>query len=396
MESSALHSSLRVLLGSRPLLAVWLPLLAITLLHYASPAAYPWIHDVARRLYYLPIISAAFFAGVRGGMALALGVIVIYLPHAFAHWSYSDPGSSIEKILEMALYVVVGVVTGLVVDRERKERLRQQGLAARLTTTLHDLQKTRDLLVRSWRLGALGQLTAGLAHEIKNPLHAMRGTAEIVRDGLAEESTERRMMELHLEEIDRLTRLLERFLGFARPPPPSMSQVDLASVLGRVLDLVGAQARRQDVRMEANLVTGRNLILGDRDQLVQLVMAIVLNGLQALAEGPTENGRILVEVSQRAQDSRAGHNILIRNNGPPIPQDMLETIFDPFVTTRTEGTGLGLSIASRIADLHGGYIRVRNPDSGGVEFLVSFPGQLPGEHGEFSSILPKIPGPHQG
>ena len=387
---------LAALLGWGPLLAVWLPLLAITALHYATPPDHPWIHDVARRLYYLPIISAAFYAGAVGGTALALGVTLVYTPHAFiTHLSHLDPASGVEKALEMVLYLVVGLVTGMVVDRERRERIRQQELARNLSTTLEELRRTRDMLLRSWRLGALGQLTAGLAHEIKNPLHAMRGTAEIVLEAMDGEGTERRMMELHLEEIDRLSNLLERFMDFARPAAPAMSQVDLAWVLGRVVQLVGAQARKQGIALESHLVTGTHLVMGDRDQLVQLFMAIVLNAMQALQESSTGRPRLEISLREAGKGETPGHVGVLRNNGPPIPDDLLESIFDPFVTTRSQGTGPGLSIATRIADLHGGYIRVHNLEGGaGVEFQVFLPVEAGKRQQPLEAEPPRAKGVH--
>ena len=136
MGSPAVASPWRALIDWRAGVGVWLPLLAITALHYGTPAEHHWVHDVARRLYYLPIVLAAFLAGLRGGLLLALLSSALYLPHAFPHLHHMDPAPALEKFLELVLYVAVGSIGGVLVDRERTERLRQQDLALALQRTL--------------------------------------------------------------------------------------------------------------------------------------------------------------------------------------------------------------------------------------------------------------------
>ncbi len=361
----------RRLFSLRMVLGVWLPIAVVSAVHYGTPPCHHWVHDVARRLYYLPIILGAFFAGSRGGVAAAVIASAAYLPHAFTHIAHMDPGSPLEKFLEVVLYLVVGLVGGLLVDRERAERLRQQELAQELQQTLDDLKETEQQLVRSGRLGALGELTVGLAHEIKNPLHAMRGTAEIVRDAVDESSPQHRMADLQLQEIDRLSGVLERFLTFARPQVTHQVEVDLVEVVRRVEELTDAQARKDDVTVQAALPDGPQLVLGDPEQLIQVALSIVLNGLDALRDVPADRW-LKVSLSDEQRGTRAFRVMDIANAGPPIPEDMLERIFDPFVTTKDDGTGLGLSIAARIVDAHGGHIEAVNLDDG-VSFRVRIP-----------------------
>jgi signal transduction histidine kinase len=361
----------RRLFSLRMVLGVWLPIALVSAMHYGTPACHHWVHDVARRLYYLPIILGAFFAGSRGGLTAAVIASAAYLPHAFTHIAHMDPGTPLEKFLEVVLYVVVGLVGGVLVDRERAERVRQQELAQQLQRTLDDLRETEQQLVRSGRLGALGELTVGLAHEIRNPLHAMRGTAEIVRDAVDEASPQRRMADLQLQEIDRLSGVLERFLTFARPQVTHQVEVDLVEVVRRVEELTAAQARKDDVIVEAALPAGPQLVRGDPEQLIQVALSVVLNGLDALQDCPADRWlRVSVTDEQRA--AKSYRVIDIANAGPPIPEDMLERIFDPFVTTKDDGTGLGLSIAARIVDAHGGHIEAVNLDDG-VSFKIRIP-----------------------
>ena len=274
------------------------------------------------------------------------------------------------------LYLVVGGITGLLVDAERAERRRQAELARRLQATLDDLREAERQLLRSERLAALGQLTAGLAHEIKNPLHAMRGTAEIVQDAIPTDAPEARMQALHIGEVDRLTGVLERFLGFARPAAPSLGPVDLGAVAGQLAGLVEAQARRSGVTIDLRQAATPTPVQGDREQLVQAALAIALNGLDAI-EGAQERGKLQLAVEAERRGSHSFHVLSIDNDGPAIPEDLLERIFDPFVTTRERGSGLGLSIAARIVDAHGGWIAVANRPQGGVSFRIWLPAVRP-------------------
>jgi len=359
---------LRGLLRSRSWLLIWLPVMGIAILHYATPMSLDWVHGVARRLYYLPIVGAAFAGGRLGGLVAAAVILVIYTPHAWLLPHAMDPGGTAEKALEMALYVVVGGVSGALVERERREQRRQAKLAADLARSLEETRAIEAQLIRAGRLGALGQLTAGLAHEIRNPLHAMRGTAEILADAAPEGSGERGMGAALLQEIDRLSALLKRFLDFARPAPPEAMPTPLQDIVDRVAGLVSAQAGRQGVSVETP--AGEDVVAAaDPEQIVQVVLGIALNALQSAPAG----GRVSLSVVRRASAAGTFGGVRVFNDGPHVPEDMLETIFDPFVTTREDGTGLGLAVAWRIMDAHRGFVEVENLPGGGVVFSAFLP-----------------------
>ena len=324
---------------------VVLPMLAIASLHYLTPSEHHWVHDLARRLFYVPILLAGTRHGVRGGLAAAVGAIVLYVPHAFSGHMGHDPGSHTEKLFEMVFYVVIGVASGLVMERERRRQ--------------DELRRKDALLDRAARLESLGQLSAGLAHEIRNPLHAMRGTAEILLDAVLEEGPERRMGQAHIQEIDRLSGVLQRFLEFARDSDVDLSQrVELDGVVRRVAELVRAQAGRDDILVETR--TSGGVVRGDGELLTQVLLALAVNGIQAAPAG----GRLCLAAE--------GLTLWVENSGSPVASDVLERVFDPFFTTRDDGTGLGLSIAWKIVDQHGGEIRAENTTQG-VRFVVELP-----------------------
>jgi len=370
----SLLDDLRPVFSPRMILTAWIPCLVITILHYRTPAHHGWVHDVLRRLYYLPILFAAFSEGVRGGISLSVFASLIYFPHAFISLVSRDPADALEKGLEILLYNIVAVVAGLLVDRERREREKQERLARKLSDALAEQKRIESQLIRAGRLGALGEMTAGIAHEIKNPLHAMKGTAEILRDVVPPEAPERRMLDLHIGEIDRLAQTAERFLTFARPSPADRRPLDLREVVHRVVSLVETQARKEGMNTVALPYAGEDApgVLGDADQLTQLLLNIAINGLQAMA--PRGGGTLTFSLGREGQGEKRNFVVRVANTGPPIPQDQLERIFDPFFTTKDGGTGLGLSIGSRIADQHDGVLSVRNlPDRKGVEFSLALP-----------------------
>ncbi len=369
-----LREDLRPIFSPRMMLSAWLPCLVITVLHYRTGTQYAWGHDVLRRLYYLPILFAAFSGGVRSGVTLSVFASLVYLPHAFTSLLVQDPADALEKGLEIILYNIVAVVAGLLVDRERRERQQQERLATRLGDALAEQRRIEAQLIRAGKLGALGEMTAGIAHEIKNPLHALKGTAEILRDAVPESVPERRMLELHIEEIDRLGQTADRFLSFARPMPASLRPVEPKSVIDRVVSLVSTQARKEGVETVVATEGTAEIprVMGDPDLLVQLLLNIALNGVQAMT--PEGGGTLTFSLGAEVQGGKEYVRVGVANTGPSIPGEDLERIFDPFYTTKDGGTGLGLSICSRIADEHEGTLAVRNlPEDRGVEFSLSLP-----------------------
>lgn len=364
------------LLSTHMLLAAWLPTLLITLLHYLTGPEYHWMHDILRRLYYLPIILAAFAQGLRGGLITAACVAAAYAPHAFTHLMQMDPANTLEKVLELLLYGVVGGVTGVLVDRERRRQRELATTTHQLSQALEDQRRTSDQLVRAGRLAALGELVAGIAHELKNPIHSLRGTAEVVDPLIPRDLPQRRMWELHQGELDRLERVAEMFLNFARPAPLEQREIDLVAVIERTEELISAQARQSTVEVRVDPPPGElnTRVMADEQQLIQVLLNICLNALQSLGES---GGVITFAVSRCPRGRQEFLLVSITNSGPPIPDEDLERIFDPFVTSKSAGAGLGLSIASRIVEQHGGFIEPHNLEGGvGVRFDLLLPVNL--------------------
>lgn len=349
----------------RMILLVWAPIVAIGLLHYLTPSEEHGFHNILRRLYYLPIVIAAFQAGLVGALSASLVVSITYVPHAFlltGHLAHSDPALPLEKALEIGLYNVVGGVAGYLADAERTRR-------RELQKALEEQRSLQDQLVRAGRLSALGEVVAGIAHEVKNPLHALKGTAEIVAAAIPAASPERRMWELHRSELDRLESVADRFLSFARPVVTDAVHLDLRDVVARVGEIVDADARKRGIELDVLLPDAPLPVVADRDQLAQVVLNIAVNAIQAIGE---RGGRITLSAASGEGQSSRQSCVVIENDGPKLDEQAIENMFDPFWSRSRNGTGLGLSISERIVEGYGGRIEASN-DGLGVRFAVCLP-----------------------
>jgi signal transduction histidine kinase len=357
------------LVGPRAIALVWAPIALVTLLHYTTGATHHWLHDIFRRLYYVPIILAAFTFGVRGSLLAAVAASLLYAPHAFTHFLHHDPARGVEKVLEILLYNVIGLVAGLLADFEFRARRRSEKNALDLAAALEEKTEMENLLVRAGRLQAMGEMTAGLAHEIKNPLASIQASAEVVAEDIPPDSPKRAMADILMKELARLQRTLERFLDFARPDAVDSRPVDLCEILHAVHELVGAQARQSDVAMELTTPGQPLRALGEREKIVQVVMNLMLNAMQAAGEG----GRVALSCGRTRRGRREYAAITVADNGPGVPEVLREKIFNPFFTTKDKGSGLGLAIASQLVDQHEGFIEITERPGGGASFAVHLP-----------------------
>ncbi|QQR48389.1 PAS domain-containing protein [Myxococcus xanthus] len=228
---------------------------------------------------------------------------------------------------------------------------------------LTQLRRMEDDLKRADRLASLGALSAQLAHELRNPLASMRGSAQLLAQD-AQDAIAQKLTNILIREADRLARLVEDFLRFARPPTPALQQVALAALLTETMDMLRVDPLARDVRVE--MATPEPMAVSvDPDQLRQVLINLVRNAFQAA--GP--RGHVKVALTRAENEAR----IRIWDSGGGITEEMMGHLFEPFFTTRDGGTGLGLSTAHSIIRAHGGAIRVRSNPEEGTEFVVGLP-----------------------
>ena len=330
-----------------------------TTLHYASGHDVQRPHLVARRLYYLPIVLAAFAYGMRGGLLTAILVTLLWIPHAFL-MMHGDPTPTIDKLFEIVLYLVMGLLTGTLVDRQRAS-------SRRLSQSLKTLQETKDRLVEREKLAALGEISAGLAHELRTPLASIRGSVETMADEAIDPESRTELGGLLVRETERLNNIVTEFLQFARPPIPRPRELALRPWLEdqQILLRAGLSA---DMALEAQ-IEGDPRAYADPELLAAVLHNLVRNSAQAIAadEG---SGVIRVQIQQFPTKSV----LTVSDDGPGIPAELAPRVFDPFVSERSGGSGLGLAVSRRIVESHGGTISVvAGSDKRGVGICVQLP-----------------------
>jgi two-component system sensor histidine kinase PilS (NtrC family) len=233
---------------------------------------------------------------------------------------------------------------------------------------LTDLRRMEDELRRSDHLAALGKLAAQLAHEIRNPLAAMRGSAQMLATDQGLDRTSIRLAEILVRESDRLSELVEEVLRFSRPPPPQLQMGPLDQLVRETVEMLRADPLARGVEVEEALTESSAAM--DPAQLRQVLINLLRNAFAAV--GPGGKVRVTVDTAE------GGPRVRIWDSAGSIPAQDLDRIFEPFYTTREGGTGLGLSTAHSIIRAHGGMIQVSSSPEGGTEFVV---GLLPAADG---------------
>ncbi|MDZ7262274.1 MAG: ATP-binding protein [candidate division KSB1 bacterium] len=234
-----------------------------------------------------------------------------------------------------------------------------------------DLEYSQRMLIRSEKLASLGQMAAGVAHEIRNPLTAIKMLIFSLQKDVKNTSPMTKDFEVIIKEIERIETFLQNFLDFARPPKPNFDLMDINELVKQTLTLLSPQIKTGKVKLGENLQAKSATVYGDKEQLQIVLVNIILNALQSMSNG----GRLKVETTNRQNPKGLTPTIQIRisDTGSGIPPEILDSIFDPFVTGREKGTGLGLSIAYQIINNHGGWIEAFNNPDKGATFVVNLP-----------------------
>jgi len=343
----------------------------ITILHYATSAAIFPAHDLYRRLYYIPIIIAAFRFGIWGGLYASALTSILYAPHAFLAVPNIDPQSTANKLLEIVLYNVIALVTGYLVERLRAEAREHRETAGNLQRTLKQVESIQYRLRVTERLAAIGQLTAGLAHELRNPLGSIQGAAEIISDDFPPGHPKHEMVDVLLKESARLNETLSRFLDFAKPHELQIEECDIGREIETVVELLRHSSRWSKHKIEyQNLLEGRT-VPADRNMLRQVILNLSLNALEAMPDG----GALKLAAGERREDGGSMIAISFVDDGEGIAKDKLEKIFNPFFTTKPGGTGLGLAVTHRIVEDHGGALEIDSEPGRGTRVTVLIPAE---------------------
>ena len=249
------------------------------------------------------------------------------------------------------------------------ERARSSTEALGALLTLHDLESVREIendLELSRRLAAIGRLTAGVGHEVKNPINAIVVHLELLRTKLgSSEHKAMRHLEIIESEIQRLDRVVQTLVDFSRPVEVQLKEQDLRRLISGVLMLASAELETRNVHVQSDLPDRAVMAKVDADLLKQALLNVVLNGAQAMAEG----GKLDVRL---AEDGRMAL-LSVHDHGSGISADVRDKIFDLYFTTKKDGSGIGLAMTYRIMELHNGSIEVESDASHGTTFTLRFP-----------------------
>lgn len=276
--------------------------------------------------------------------------------------------------------IAAGDFTHITPRRWYRDEFTQMAMA--INHMIDELEKRQKILVESHKIRAIGNLVAGVAHELNNPLNNILLTSASLEEDydLIPKEEQKEMIADVIGETERAQRIVRNLLDFARESETRIQRLDLNQTLQKAIDLVSNQVKIAKIRLETYLPENLPPVHGDEQLLGQVFVNLILNAVDVL---PQRGGRITISVDRDRQDGYVA--VSITDNGPGIPEHVLRRIFDPFFTTKPEGkgTGLGLSVSRGIVQQLGGYIRVESEVGKGTTFTVYLPTtEIPFEPGK--------------
>lgn len=312
-----------------------------------------WVHALHSRFCYLPILVGAAWFGVRGGLLTATAISALILPYLFGGVTVSDQHNFelSQEFVEIFFYYVVGFLIGWLVDRELRIRRHHQ--------------ETQLALERSHHLSMVGQMAAGVAHEIKNPLASIKGAVEILSEDGANKEDRDEFRYIVVNEIKRIDGTVKEFLEYARPREIKREPMNLSAALQASLRQIDRQMTESGLCVSSD-IEPNIYILGDPEKIHQVVLNLVLNAAEA------SHGDSGIEIVL-ARNGRRDVHLTIKDHGQGIDPAHADKIFEPFYTTKSTGTGLGLAIVKSIIESHNGRIDITSQNGSGTSVRISLP-----------------------
>jgi signal transduction histidine kinase len=358
---TALGSLLRDVRWQKALIMAAILLLALS--HWVIGGRDKQVHNLIYHLDFVPVLAAAMLFGWRSAVWTTLLTLGAELPHLWTVWAH-DPTYRQDQIGEMLTSGMAGVVVGLLATREQRHRARLESATHELSEMNQKLHDNMERLAKAERMYAVAQVSASLAHEIRNPLASISGAAGILRRRHASTENVDECLEIIEKESNRLNKLLANFLSFARPRAPRFQQTDLAAVIASTISLARHSGETNGIDFRCTIDDSLPEVQCDSEQIKQVLFNLVINAVQATGAGP---------VDIHASSNNGFAFIAVQDQGAGIPADQEDRIFEPFFSTKVEGTGLGLAIASKIVEQHGGKLQANNSPGRGLIMTVQLP-----------------------
>ncbi len=304
---------------------------------------------------FIPVVFTGFRYGLPAGLLAGLAAALSGLPDSPTVW-----------VADLALFSSAGGLIGFLSDADRRQRVSLQRAAGELAHAHEELQKNFEAMKRAERLYALGQLSAGLAHEIRNPLASISGAVGVMRRYPDAREKRDECFGIIEKECQRLNRLLTNFIDFARPRAPHFETVNVNEVIDSVVALANHAIGRQPISVSKNVAAEPAQFECDAEQLQQVLLNLTINAIQASGDG----GEVLLET--RLLD-RSRMVIEVRDRGSGVAPEHIDRLFDPFFTTKETGSGLGLPVAHEIVRQLGGVLAARRNEGPGMTFSITLP-----------------------
>jgi two-component system, NtrC family, sensor histidine kinase HydH len=326
-------------------------------------------------IYYIPIVTAAIHFGPWGTLLwtlLASAAYCSYLYPALQEYTLT-PGGAAELAIRILFFFLAAMMVNRFALENRRQTTRYQQVAEQLTEANRQLERAQVEARRSERLAALGQLSAGLAHEIRNPLGVIKGSAETLNRKLENSNPLASELAGYISsEVNRASALVTRFLDFARPLRTETRPQRVTLLLDQALKSVAEKWQGGKVAVHREYQEDLLLVPLDENLCEQAFVNLVQNAYEAMG---SEGGAFRVQASAVYSNGRRGVEIRLKDTGPGVPTELREQIFNPFVSTKKTGVGLGLAIVSKIVDEHHGTVRLEKSDGNGACFVIFFPAE---------------------
>jgi len=325
-------------------------------------------------VFFVPVTTAAIYFGPVGTLlwtSITSAAYCSYLIPAMKDFELDWNKGGSQLLLRVLFFFFVGMTVNRFVVEYRLQVRRYQLLSQSLAETNRELRQAQDEARRAERLAALGQLSAGLAHEIRNPLGVIKGSAEILNQKLAgSDALAQELSGYIYTEVNRVSALVSRFLDFARPARLELHPEQMPPLLDACLKMAADLGASAKVRILREYAPGLPPAMIDRELCEQVFTNLILNACEAMGE---QDGDLKIRINSSQAQPAAQVWVEIEDSGPGIAPDLREQIFNPFFTTKKTGVGLGLAIVSKIVDAHGGSVKVESSPGRGACFRVTLP-----------------------
>jgi two-component system sensor histidine kinase HydH len=308
-----------------------------------------WLYGLHARVNYVPIVIAAAWFGLRGGLLVAGVITVLVLPHILG--SELTTWNIVSDWTDIVFYFASAALVGYPVERELSTRARE-----------HEVQLQ---LQESHKMSLVGQIAAGVAHEIRNPLASIKGAADILADETTSPAEHAEFSAILKSEVKRIDATVGEFLEFARPKRTELHRLNLSDETRTCLRQCEAQVRALGMTL-TSAVRDQVIVNGDPEKLHQMMLNLLLNAMHASSEGQSID--VLLECSGNSMAV-----LTIADSGEGITANALEHIFEPFYTTKSSGTGLGLAVVKAIVDSHHGEIKIDSTPGVGTTVHIKLP-----------------------